>query len=74
MTTDELTISDLRNEKELLKAEIFSAALKGIARFRDKTGMTPSRITIEMISLTEIGDRRPKYMPSEVRIDLDPLA
>lgn len=53
------------------RAELHQEVLRLVKAFEEKTGVTPSAISIPMLEATQHGDRLPKYVVGSIRLRFD---
>lgn len=56
-----MNVQELRTELRSLEAKLTSIISKQLLDFRSKTGFTPEATSINLVSITKMGQRSPDY-------------
>lgn len=65
-----MDINALRKYRTDLENSLHNSISEQISAFRDKTGFSPQRISVDMVKTDIIGDTEPHYMVLRVSVDI----
>jgi hypothetical protein len=63
-----MTIKEAQARTAELEQELCAGISHEIARFAVETGLSPSSITVDMMDVRALGDKRPRYVVSSVQV------
>ena len=61
-----MKVDELRAERQKLEETLQAFINQEVGKFRDKTGFSPSGVNVDMLEVTERGDKEPKYFAGSV--------
>lgn len=65
-----MDITALRQHRADLEESLRDSISEQIDAFRDKTGFSPQRISVDIVKTDIIGDTEPRYMVMRVNVDI----
>jgi hypothetical protein len=65
-----MDINALRQHRADLENSLRNSISEQIDAFRDKTGFSPQRISVDMAKIDVIGDTEPRYCVVQVDVDI----
>jgi hypothetical protein len=65
-----MTINELRKRRKQLEIDIASEVSALVEKFKKETGQCPESISIDMMSVREMGDIEPVYVVNYATVDI----
>jgi hypothetical protein len=54
-----------------LEQEVYGAVYEAVQKFKERTGLTPRRIDVEMLDVTACHNRQPTFIPGKVKATVE---
>lgn len=65
-----MQVDEIRARRRELEAELSRKVGEAVIRFREETGFSPDSISVEMLDVTSVGDKEPRYEVSRCVVDV----